>query len=581
MRPRRAVLAALAVLGLATGLAVAAVIATSSYTDLRGLIIGLVLLGGWGFIGAGLFAWARDPENRIGPVMVFTGFTWFAPAAASDNEVVFSVTVMLNSLFAAAIIHLLLAYPTGRLRTRADRWLTGLAYGITTLGVGLVYLVIDPVTDDCEGCPEFVFDVTDNNTVQSIAEPVINTAGLALLVSVLVTVFARWRAATRPQRRILGPIYSTGAFMLLMLSLSLSGDLLSLPESIGEAMFLLGAVSFTLLPFLFLGGLIRSRVLRAGAVTSLIARLAEAPEPGALRDALASALRDDSLELVYWIPGEERFVDMEGRAVTLPEPGSGRTVTKVEGEGDCVAAILHAEVADEDAGLIEAAGAAASLALENERLDAELRARLEELRASRTRIVEAGVAERRRLERDLHDGAQQRLVSLALNLRMARGKLRDDPDTAATLLDGSAAELDRALEELRELARGIHPAVLSDRGLDAALESLAVRAPLPVELTSVSDGLSDAVESAAYFVVAEALTNVAKYANASQARVAVERVNGQVVVEVADDGVGGADPGRGTGLRGLDDRICALNGWLEIESAPGSGTTVRAKIPCG
>ena len=204
----------------------------------------------------------------------------------------------------------------------------------------------------------------------------------------------------------------------------------------------------------------------------------------------------------------------------------------------------------------------------------------EELRRSRARIVEAGDIERRRLERNLHDGAQQRLVTVSLILRLAQAKVRVDADAAAEHLRTAAEELDRALEDLRELARGIHPAVLSDRGLAPALETLTARAPLPVDIASSLDArLPSPVEAAAYYLVAEALANVAKYAEASSATVHVARDNGYAVVEVADDGVGGADPGRGSGLRGLADRIEALDGHLHVESEPGKGTRIRAEIP--
>jgi signal transduction histidine kinase len=192
-----------------------------------------------------------------------------------------------------------------------------------------------------------------------------------------------------------------------------------------------------------------------------------------------------------------------------------------------------------------------------------------------------GLRQRRRLERDLHDGAQQRLVSLALTLRMAREKLDSEPGEAGRLLDRSREELDEALKELRELARGIHPAVLSDRGLGAAVEALASRAPLPVEVGALpGERLPEQVELAAYFVVSETLTNVAKHASAKQASVAVGKTNGRLAVEVSDDGVGGADVELGSGLRGLTDRLAAIRGRLEIESNPGHGTTVRASIPC-
>jgi PAS domain S-box-containing protein len=214
------------------------------------------------------------------------------------------------------------------------------------------------------------------------------------------------------------------------------------------------------------------------------------------------------------------------------------------------------------------------------RLNAELHARLEELAASRSRIVTAGDVERRRLERNLHDGAQQRLVTLSLALRVAQAKLESDPAAARAALAEAGDELALALDELRELARGLHPAVLSERGLRAAIETIAGRAPLPVEIAGVPDGrLPEPVEAAAYYLVAEALTNVAKYAEASKVQVRVAARDSGVVVEVADDGVGGADPSAGSGLRGLADRVEALGGSLEVVSPEGGGTALRAEIP--
>jgi signal transduction histidine kinase len=202
-----------------------------------------------------------------------------------------------------------------------------------------------------------------------------------------------------------------------------------------------------------------------------------------------------------------------------------------------------------------------------------------EIRASRQRIMEVESTERRRLERNLHDGAQQRLVALSLSLRLARAKIEQAPDDARELLVGAEQELSHALEELRELARGIHPAVLSDRGLEPALEMLASRTPIPVEVAAPQERLPPRVEAAAYFVVSEALANIVKYAGDSAVSVTVERTNGRVIVQVRDDGVGGADPERGSGLRGLADRLSALDGSLAVESPSGGGTEVRAVIP--
>jgi signal transduction histidine kinase len=340
-------------------------------------------------------------------------------------------------------------------------------------------------------------------------------------------------------------------------------------------------IALAIVPFAFLAGLLRSRVAAAGAVSELVVRLGAGGRSGALRDVLADVLGDPSLQLAFWLPERREWVDAMGAAFVLPDEGSGRACAPVEHGGELVAMLVHDASVAEERELLRAVGGAAALALENERLDAALRANVQELRASRARIVESADEARRRIERDLHDGAQQQLVTLALALRTARVRLDQDPAAAGDLLDAAAQELDTAIRELRELARGIHPAVLSERGLGAALPALAQRIPIPVEFTGYpADRLPRGVEAAAYFVVAEALTNVVRYAHGSHARVAVRHDDESLVVEIADDGVGGADPHRGSGLRGLADRVAALDGRLEVESSPGRGTTVRAVIPC-
>ncbi len=290
-----------------------------------------------------------------------------------------------------------------------------------------------------------------------------------------------------------------------------------------------------------------------------MADLADMPERTNLREALARALGDPALELAFWMPEQDRYVDAEGRP---PQPGvednARRAVTEVSRQGRRVAAIVHDRAQNRET--VRAAGAAAALLLDNQRLEAELRARLVELRASRARLVEAADGERRRLERDLHDGAQARLVALALTLRLGRMRVRDDPEIAE-LLDTSLDELSQSLDELRDLARGIHPAVLSERGLEPAVRALAARAPVPVDVVSGPTGrLPAAVATAAYFVVAEALTNVSKYARAARAIVRVERVDGHLLVDVSDDGIGGATfrarlrPARAVGSGGRAQR---------------------------
>jgi signal transduction histidine kinase len=257
-------------------------------------------------------------------------------------------------------------------------------------------------------------------------------------------------------------------------------------------------------------------------------------------------------------------------------------VSVAERDGRKIAALVHDPALGEEPQLVQSVCAAAALALENERLQAELRAQLEELRASRARIVEAADQARRRIERNLHDGAQQRLVSISMALGLAQAKLQSDPAAAGAVFGEARQGLSTALEELRELSHGIHPAILTERGLMAALDELTLRAAVPVELAVAdTDRLPERVEAAAYYVVSEALANVAKHAHATIARVRVQPAGGKVVIEVADDGIGGADAGRGSGLRGLTDRVEALGGRLWLSTPPGQGTIVSAEIPCG
>jgi signal transduction histidine kinase len=341
-----------------------------------------------------------------------------------------------------------------------------------------------------------------------------------------------------------------------------------------------GIIAKLAVPIAFLFGLFRSTIERS-RVGDLVIELG-ARQAMSLDDALARTLHDPSLELAYWIPARSEFVDAAGRPISLPPEGSERTVTMVEREGAPLAAIIHDRSLLDEPSLIRGASAAAGLAIDNERLQAEVRAKLADVQASRARIVEAGDAERRRVERNLHDGAQQRLVTLSLAVGLLKEQLARDAGAAlAAQVDGLSTELRQALEELRELARGIHPAILTEEGLHAAVTSLADRAPVPVSVEEERVGrLPETVEATAYFVVAECLTNVAKYAHASRASVRLLRGGDRLQVVVTDDGVGGADLAAGSGLRGLEDRVAALGGVLSVETGPGAGTVVTAEIPC-
>jgi signal transduction histidine kinase len=335
----------------------------------------------------------------------------------------------------------------------------------------------------------------------------------------------------------------------------------------------LSRANLFVLPLAILIGVATSRRHR-GPLGDLVVELGAA-RPAEVRGLLARAVGDPSLELAPWLPEQRRFVDEHGSTVDLGRDLPGRAVTLIGPEQQPLAAVIHDASLIDQRPLLEAAGAAARLALENARLQAELRAQLAELQQSRARLVAAGDSERRRLERDLHDGAQQRLLALGLALQLLRDK-NGDPQ----LLTEAEGELQAALSELRELARGIHPAILTDQGLSAAIGTLVDRGTVPT-ITRISDKrYSPAVESDAYFIVAEALTNISKHANARSATITVARHNGALVVEVSDDGAGGAKPETSGGLQGLADRVGALNGRLTIDSAPGTGTTIRAEIPC-
>jgi signal transduction histidine kinase len=543
----------------------------------------VALVVGWGFIGTGLFAWDRRPNNSVGSLMVATGFAWLLGlTSASNASVIFTAGALVSSIYIVTALHMLLAAPYGRGLSRSDRRIVTVGYLLVTIGLVPMYLFLDPAADGCDGCPANAILIEHNESIVGIWSALVNLVGIGVLVAVTISLIRRWRRATRPERRLYAPVYAAGVALMIAVIGQLAVQTAGSEGPAVDILFLLSVIPLALVPYLFLASFVHARMAQGGAVGELMTKLSAPPRPGYVRDALAEALEDPSLELVFWLPERGRYVDADGRDYDVPDDDPSRAVTRVERDGECVAAIVHDPTLPQLPGHVEAAGAAAALALDNERLDAELRAKIGELRGSRERMLRIGLEERRRLERDLHDGAQQRLVSMALNIRLARAKLNEDPLAAEQLLATAGSELDSALAELRELARGIHPAVLTDRGLATALETLANRAPVPVEVGELPDErLPEAVELAAYFVVAEALTNVAKYSEASHATVQVERQNGRVVVEVADDGIGGADPGRGTGLRGLADRLAVLEGRLEVESAQGHGTTVTARIPCG
>jgi signal transduction histidine kinase len=485
----------------------------------------------------------------------------------SDNAVLHTVGVALDVMVLVLIVHVFLAYPTGRLRGRFERLLLTIGYG-AALGAQLAVMLLDGLG------PIQVLAVADQSEI-AIAIHVVELVVISLVALVAVGILvARRRAGGRPLRRSFSLLIDSFALGLMAIAVLLLVGVLG-----GPVFPTIQQVSLAVLglaPIAFLAGLLDARLART-SVGDLVMDLRG--EPADLQTPLARALRDPSLELVYWLPQFGSWADQDGKEVELPTD-EARATTLIERDGKPVAALVHDPALQDEPELLDAVTAAAAIALENGRLQAELRANLDELRGSRARVIEAGQKERQRLERDLHDGAQQRLVALSLDLGVLESRLRDNPDANA-ILAKARDEVAVSLAELRDVARGLHPAVLSAHGLAVALESLAAHATVPVRLTVELDGrIAEPVEVAAYYVVSESLANIGKHARATSATVDVRRDDHQIVVEVVDDGIGGADTEQGSGLRGLADRVEALGGRLQVWTPHGRGTRVRAELPC-
>jgi signal transduction histidine kinase len=539
----------------------------------------LALLVGWTFVASGLVAWRQRPGNRLGPVMIFTGFAWFATFLTDAHAGwPFTLGTAIQSVYLVGFVYLVLSFPTGRLRGRADMALIAGAIALVTVVEWTSLLFSESRAVLCDRCPPNVLLVERNDGLASGLLQLQRITGVALALLTVVLLVRRWRAATAAERRSVAPVLWAGSATVVVLAVSIANDV------VGEPLGQLGKWAlycvFASVPIAVLVVLLQRRLAR-GAVAGLVVELGEGADGTDLRDALARALGDPSLDVAYWFPSGDRYVDRDGQRIELPGPGTGRTATVVERDGQPIAALVHDTALAENAELVRSVCAAAALTLENERLQAALRARLAELQASRARLVEATETERRRIERDLHDGTQQRLVSLAMSLGLAESKLADDPSAAAPLVREARETLALALAELRELSQGIYPSLLTERGLGAALDDLCRRAALPATLdASLPVRLPQQVEAAAYFVTSEALANAAKHSHATEVRIRARLERGVLLVELADDGIGGAGTGSGTGLRGLADRVEALGGRLTLSSPPGRGTTIRAEIPC-
>ncbi|MDQ3865609.1 MAG: histidine kinase [Actinomycetota bacterium] len=573
--PKASTIWALALAGFAVAAAALAFALTNEAigADLGEPLV-IALLANWitlSFVLCGLVAWSRRPESRFGPLMIVAGFVNFLVTLSwTTSDLPYTIGQSLDLLPPVLFLHVFLAFPSGRLEGRFERVLVATGYA-TAISLELVRMTLGGFG------PHNLLEVAPNEGAQEAVTRVqlLAVAGFCVVgVGILVT---RRRRIGQPLRGSLAVLYDAFAVALVMIAL-LFGSVVFDGPAVREIRWATFA-TLGLAPAAFLLGLLRSRLARS-AVGDLFVELRTDPAPTDLRDMLARALRDPSLTLAYWLPDFGAYVDLDGTPVEVSGTDNARRMSPIDREGTHVAALLHDPALDHEPELLTAVIAAAGIALENARLHADLRARLEELRGSRARIVEAGQKERKRLERNLHDGAQQRLIALSLELGLLEERLDGEPEARARL-DQARREIATSLEELRDVARGIHPAVVSGHGLEIALEQLAARASIPVRLNvAVGGRLPERIEVAAFYLVSESLTNIAKHSAATSATVNVARLDGQVVVEVVDDGVGGADADGGSGLRGLADRVEALEGRLRVWSPSGGGTKVQAEIPC-
>jgi PAS domain S-box-containing protein len=828
VRPLRFALAGAAAL-VEAAVAVALVLANER-NDNPWVTIAVAVTAGLSFVVAGLVALWRRPDNSIGFLLAATGYLWFLASLTESNERwVWTAGFILGNLAFITFAALILAYPDGMLG-RGDRALLAVG-GLAALGANTIATLVDETpVEGCPECPPSAIAVTQHPGLKDATMAVATIVVVAVLVAIVGVLVQRWHRASVARRRTLRPVFVSCGIALSLLLATVAID--RLDGRAYSVVWVLFLISFAAVPLTFLAGVLRSRFDQAAATRMLLSLDTGVP----LRDALADALHDPSLEIVYRVDSRNRWVDADGHPVDEPAATPLRSTTTIERNGRPIAVLVHDPALDAEPELVDFIAAGAGLSLENVRLQADLRSQFliletvanttpsllvvvdtdgrilnqnratlevsgiddeeairgrffwdvfidadgreaasrefhaaapdfapapyentftnargellviewrsapitdaagnvtsivaggiditerkqrevqlqrerditetlmqaipslvvvvdtdavivdsgvdetragvnnafrralgwpdsalvrrsvldlidpadnylalmaiasaangvpaheresrwlradgsrivvawtatpvddvtgrrtslvllsgvdvterkqheEEIRASRSRIVAAADEARRKLERNLHDGAQQRLVALSVSLRLAEGKLHDDPDGARLILSAARDELAAALDELRELARGIHPAVLTDRGLRAAIEAMLTRFPLPVELELPEERLPAPVEAAAYYVISEALTNVVKYAQASVVEVRVSEHDEQVTVAVSDNGVGGADAEQGTGLRGLADRVAALDGALLVESPEGDGTLVVAVLP--
>ncbi|HYI80595.1 MAG TPA: histidine kinase [Thermoleophilaceae bacterium] len=542
-------------------------------------------------IAVGLYAWRDGRHARFGRLLVLTGFGWFLPSlSASSNDVLYSVGRIAGWTVEVALIYLVLAFPSGRLQNRIDR---GLLLAIVAI-VGLLYMptvLIDQafpqpspwascVPPDCPG-NAFMVASSEPGILEDAIVPLRELLVILLMAAVAVRLGQRVARATPLMRRTLSPVLAMAMVRVGTFGAAIAARRADADETVTDVLIWVILLGLPAMSIAFLIGLVRWRLFTADALLRLAVGIRHDPHPAELRELIAKALGDPSVELAYRDPGVPTgWVDGDGEPIPAPRDAPGRCCTAIVADGRPVAAILHDDVLADQRSFVQTVGAYALTWEDNHRLAARVDESLRELRESRARILAAADDERRRIERDLHDGGQQRLVALRIRLELADETMRESPARARRMLQQLGTEVDAALDELRSLAAGVYPSLLADRGLTDALRSAALRSPVPVSVAvNGDDRYGQDVEAAVYFCCLEALQNVAKHAPEARAvAISLER-NGDLRFSVSDDGPGFDAEIAGNGLVNMRDRVAAVGGTLEIRTAPGDGTEIVGHVP--
>ena len=538
----------------------------------------------WSYLTAatmaiGLLWWRRRPASRFGPLLVVYGaLAWIVSLEASNMPVLFSIGVLAEAPAWLITIYVFLAFPTGRIEPRAASWLMW-GLGLGALFTFLPWLLFSPVISGAgpllrcaPNCPANALQIGSGSNVAEVAGKAETYIALTLAAAVFVVYLIRLLRSSKPQRRALLAVAVTSLlFLPAWFVANFSGWILELDLQTLQTMAWVIVGTRILIPLGFLVALLQAEHFAGQALRLLLERLASKPSPGQWRDSVAEALDDPALALAYSEPSTGRFREASGRSLSPAAIEPDRAWVAVERDEVPVAAMVIDETLTEDPELVRAAASATLLAVENGALEGELR-------ASRARIVEAGNAERRRIERDLHDGAQQRLVALRMHLALMGEKLGGSSE-----LDSLGVEVDQAIHELRDLAHGLYPQLLAQAGVGAALMAVARRSGMPARV--YEHGLSrhaEPVEITVYFCCVECLQNAAKHAGrGASVAITLGESDGGVDFCVEDDGAG-FDPAsveRGSGLTNLADRVSAVGGTLRIDSRPGDGTRVTGHVP--